>query len=214
VGDLKVAPSIPNPIAQNVEASLSEPTKSEYVNRYSLEAYFNATANELSKENVDHEKIFHQMCSVFKLLCHQGTQYNHEFVNESGHQLMIEVKKVQKSYKSWTVLAFTVISGGLQIAGGVFSGISAFGQYTGGGLQKIGTMCSGIGQGTGSLSSIFRDQQEGKRAVYQMIISNMQSDRDQYKQSTGQLYGNAETLRNTAKAADDARKAALQALAS
>jgi len=138
--------------------------------------------------------ILSQIYKVMTLLHRLGSKENKNYALNKELTMQVEIKKIKNTYNAWGMLAITVLSAGVTIAGGVVGIFSALpGTAAGEDLAKLGSVfasfknkdfaknissisqaISGIGQGTGVFGKIFENKNEAERAVLQFHQSQLQ----------------------------------------
>jgi hypothetical protein len=180
----------------------------------------------LNDPNFDHGRVLEQALKVLMLMSRLLGKTEKEYVLNNETELFAQVKEMKGTYNTWSVLAVTIASGSLTIAGG-FVGMGAaipgtsLGQSIGSSApnalgwlsnadwaKKLGGIGQGIGsvgQGTGSFSSLLNNSNEAKRAFCHVVIEEVKRKRSDRDDASRQM-------RDQANAASSNCRQALQAV--
>lgn len=190
----------------------------------------------LADPNFDHSRVLEQALKVIMLMSRLLGDTEREYVLDTEPELFAKVKELKGTYNTWSVLALTVVSSSITIAGG-FVGMgsaipgTSLGQTMGNAapnalgwlsnadwakkLADIGQGMGAVGQGTGGFTSLFNNSNEAKRTVVQVMIEEVKRKRgdrdDAARQQRDQSYSAANICRQAIQAA---HSAAQQVLAS
>ncbi len=156
----------------------------------------------LADPKADFRTVLEQAYKILMLMSHRLRQTNRTYVLDQEPQLFAQVNELKETYNSWGVLAITIASGTLTIAGGLVgagaaipgtglgqslanSAPNALGwlssESSGKMLTAVGGGIGSVGQGTGAFGKIGSDSNESRRTYCNVLIEEIKrkrSDRD------------------------------------
>ncbi len=184
----------------------------------------------LNNPNRDHGRVLEQAYRVIMLMSRMLGQTEKLYVLDQEPQLYAQVNKLKGTYNTWTVLAITIASGSLSIAGG-FVGMGAaipgtsLGQVMGNAapntlgwlsnaqwgknLSNVGQGLGGVGTGTGAFGSLANNTSESKRAFCNHIIEEIKRKRSDREEATRQQRNQIDSASNNCKQAAQAVHSAI-----
>ena len=188
----------------------------------------------LEDPNFDHSRVLEQAFKVIQLMSRMLGNMEKEYVLDHEPELFAKAKELKGTYNTWSVLALTIVSSSVTIAGG-FVGMgsaipgTSLGQTMGNAapnalgwlgsadwakkLADIGQGMGAVGQGTGGFSSLLNNSNEAKRVVFQIMIEEVKRKRgdrdDAARQMRDQSYSAANNCRQAVQAAHNAAQQVL-----
>lgn len=190
----------------------------------------------LDDPNFDHSRVLEQALRVIQLMSRMLGNLEKEYVLDNEPELFAKAKELKGTYNTWSVLALTIVSSSITIAGGFVSMGSAIpgtslGQTMGNAApntlgwlgnadwaKKLGSIGQGmgsVGQGTSGFTSLFNNSNEAKRVFVQVMIEEIKRKRgdrdDAVRQMRDQSYSTANNCRQAIQAAHNAAQQILTA---
>lgn len=176
--------------------------------------------NMLEDPNCDHSRVLEQAYKILMLMSRLLGQTEKEYVLDQEPELYAQVKELKGTYNTWTVLAITIASGSLTIAGG-FVGMgaaipgTALGQTMGNAapnalgwlsnadwakkLANIGQGMGGVGQGTGAFGKLAGDSNEAKRSFCHIVIEEIKRKRSDRYDASQQMRNQSDAAANNCR---------------
>lgn len=176
----------------------------------------------LNDPDFDHARVLEQALKVLMLMSRLLGKTEKEYVLKNQTELFVQVKEMTGTYNTWPVLAVTIASGTLTIAGGLASiGAAIPGTAIGqkmanaapnalgwlsdaNSAEKISGIGQGIGyvgQGMGGFSSLLNNSNEAKRAFCHVMIEEVKRKRGDRDDASRQMRDQASAAANNCRQA-------------